>query len=93
MMWVMVSAARRPKRQGGTHLEAEVRRRLANEAERRADVDFYDNVEGVVRGRMQHLVEGEARYGPHQLPAHPHRQLDRDSPLLMMWLIFPYFLQ
>ena len=40
-------------------LQAEVRRCLADEAERRADVDLEDDVERLVRRRVQHLVECE----------------------------------
>ncbi len=40
-------------------LQAEVRRGLADEAERRADVDLEDDIERLVRRRVQHLVERE----------------------------------
>lgn len=50
----------RARRCDGRYLETEVWRSLADEPEWRVDVDLHDDVECLVGGRVQHLVECEA---------------------------------
>lgn len=50
------------QREIGMDLDAEVRCGLADEAERSSDMNLHDDVERLVRHRVDHFVESEASW-------------------------------
>ena len=66
-----------------THLDSEIWGGFPYEAERCTHVNLHDNVVGVVRHGVKHLVIREAGYSHHGL-VHPLRAHPKHVPLLTM---------
>lgn len=88
----------------GAALDAHIWGSRSNESEGRANVDLHDDIERVVLHHVQHFVECEAGCTT-KSPRLVSVKLDHGrengqknerivyGPLLMMWLILPYFLK
>lgn len=77
-------------------LDTEVRCGLADKPERRADMDFHNDIKRIIGRCVEHFVEGKAGCKYSLVSVHSPLILERVGkkflPLFTIWLILPYFL-
>lgn len=77
-------------------LDTEVRCGLADKPERRADMDFHNDIKGIIGCCVEHFVKGKTRCKDSLVSVHLPLILERVGkkflPLFTIWLILPYFL-